>query len=79
MKTTLHIDRLVLRTRGLTPSAARATASSIGPALAEGLHTTRSEPGRIPQLKVTLPAAAAGSPAQIAEHLAAQLASAPRV
>jgi hypothetical protein len=78
MKTRLHIDRLVVRTRGLTPAAAKGIAGAIGPALAEGLQT-RVEPGRIPELKVTLPAAAAGSPAHIAEQLAAQLASAPRL
>ena len=77
MKTTLKIDRLVLHTRGLTPAAARATANTIGLALAEGLKT-QATPGKIENLRVTLPAAVAASPAQIARHLAAQISSAPR-
>ena len=77
MKTTLRIDRVVLRTRGLTPAAARAAASAIGPALAEGI-TTQAASGSIPLVEVTLPASAANSPAEIARHIATQLSSAPR-
>ena len=78
MKTTLHIDRLVLRTCGLTPAAARAAANNLVPALAEGLAAA-TVPGSIPHLAVTLPASATGSPARIARHLAPSLATAPRL
>ena len=78
MKTTLHIDRVVLRTRGLRPAAARVAAHNIGPALAAGLNADITS-GSIPHLKVSLPASAAASPAQIARHLSAQLSSAPRL
>jgi hypothetical protein len=78
MTTKLHIDRLVLHTHGLTTAQAQATANAIGPALAAGLNPT-SKPGHIPHLKITLPASAATSPAQIARHLAPQLSSAPRL
>lgn len=78
MKTTLHINRIILRTRGLTPAAARAAANNIGPALAEGLNAGVA-PGSIPHLKVSLPASSATSPAQIARHLSVPLSSAPRL
>jgi len=77
MKTRLNIDRIVLRTRGLTPTAARALASSIAPALAQGLNAD-TKPAAIPQLQVTLPASAIHSPAAVSQQLATQLGAASR-
>lgn len=79
MKTKLQIERLVLRTRGLTPAAAEATARALGPALAEVLPTHLAAAGSVPHLQVTLPAGPAASPAQIARQIATQLSSAPRL
>ncbi len=77
MKTTLRIDRLVLRTRGLAPASARAAANALGPALAESIGT-QAAAGKVSLLNVTVPASAANSPAEIARHVASQLSSAPR-
>jgi hypothetical protein len=77
MKTTLRIDRLVLRTRGLTSSEAQAAAKLIVPALAEGLAGP-SASGAIPHVQVTLPASAARAPAEIARHVARAISSTPR-
>lgn len=73
MKTRLHVDRLVLRTSGLTPAAASATARALGPALAEQLGQHALSGAVLPSLTVTLPAGAAASPALIARHVASQL------
>lgn len=78
MKTRLHIDRLVLKTSGMSPAAAEAAARSIAPALAEQLNEQAAPGGIIPALKVTLPASAAGSPAQMARHIANQISISPR-
>lgn len=78
MKTRLHIDRLVLKTSGLAPASAEATARALVPALANHLNQPSSPSGKIPALKVTVPASVASSPAQLASHVARQISSVPR-
>jgi len=75
MKTRLHIDRLILKTHGMTPAAAEAAARALGPALANHLGQQATASGAIPTLNVTLPAAAMTSPALMAGHVAKQLSS----
>jgi len=78
MKTRLHVDRLVLRTTGLSPAAAKAAARALAPALAEQLGRQAIAGGAIPALTVTVPAAVAASPAQLAHHVARKISQAPR-
>lgn len=75
MKTRLHIDRLVLRTQGLTPAAAEAAARALPRALAVHLPPLAGPQlgGPIPALTVT--AARGDSPALIAHAIAARLAN----
>lgn len=73
MKTRLHIDRLVVRTQGVTPAAAEATARAIPRDLAVQLAPRRPSHVTVPSLTVAV--TRGDSPHQIARAIAARLAN----
>lgn len=75
MKTRLRIDRLVLRTQGLTPAAAESAARAIPHALAAHLAPHAQPGAAVSSLTITV--APGDSPAQLARAIATRLAHPP--